>query len=235
MRRHTLALLALALNLGLLLPGLFLPVLTIIGNLEPAGIAHVAPPLLEAGISDSAIKSFKPMLNPLATAMLGDDAKLRDELLKRLTPQIVESLSQSAQPVEVYRQSRSILGSVQHLYEIGGYLAATLILVFSVIVPIGKIALMVWAYVISDAQKRQRIDRVLAAIKKRSMADVLAVALFITYLAARATQEPPAAGEAPSLVTFDALFGSGFYWFTAYCVFSIATHQVRERLTIHLT
>jgi uncharacterized paraquat-inducible protein A len=68
-----------------------------------------------------------------------------------------------------------------------------------------------------------------ASIAKWSMADVFVVALFIAYLAANATQSSgdPAA---PSLVAFDARFGSGFYWFAAYCVCSLASQQYTVRL-----
>src|SRR3970040_1705626 len=48
-------------------------------------------------------------------------------------------------PIEVYIQTRSILGSVRHLYRVGSATAASLILLFSVIVPFGKAALVMWA------------------------------------------------------------------------------------------
>jgi len=59
------------------------------------------------------------------------------------------------------------------------------------------------------------------------MADVFAVALFITYLAAQATQS--AAGTSSAVVAFDASFGPGFYWFAAYCVVSLAVQQWTAR------
>ena len=226
-----LALLALVANLALLVPGLFQTALTITGNLEPDGIAQIAPDLLEAGMSDSAVASFKPLLNPLLARRLGDDAKLKRELLDKLTPELVASLRAKAPRIEVYRQSRSITGTVRHLYEVGSPLAATLILLFSVVVPFGKIALILWAYCQREPARQQRANQVLAAIKKWSMADVFAMALFITYLAATASQSPPGPGQEPPIVTFDATFGPGFYFFTAYCLLSIATHHVAVRLS----
>ena len=79
----------------------------------------------------------------------------------------------------------------------------------------------------------RKLDDVLAApdveaIAKWSMADVFVVALFITYLAAVASQSAPAAG--PPLVAFRAEFGAGFYWFAAYCVFSLASQQLTARV-----
>ena len=60
------------------------------------------------------------------------------------------------------------------------------------------------------------------------MADVFAVAVIIAFLAAKATQT--AAGSATALLTFTATFGPGFYWFAAYCLFSLFTQQVTTRL-----
>ena len=59
--------------------------------------------------------------------------------------------------------------------------------------------------------------------KSSSAADFL-----IAYLAAKASQSAPAAG--PPLVAFTAEFGSGFYWFAAYCVFSLASQQLTARV-----
>ncbi|MBP7949035.1 MAG: paraquat-inducible protein A [Verrucomicrobiales bacterium] len=235
MRRIHLALIGLVFNLALLLPGILLPVMTVTGHLEPAGIAAMAPSLLDAGISDSAIKSFKPMLNPLVTGMLGSDAKLKEELLKKLTPQIVESLTASGDRIEVYYRSRSILGTVQYLYQVDSPLAASLILIFSVVVPFGKVVLVLWTYFQTRIGPRKRGARILALIKKWSMADVFAVALFIAYLSAKATQEPAVPGGDPNLVTFNATFGAGFYWFLAYCLVSIATHHVTVKAADHAT
>ena len=62
------------------------------------------------------------------------------------------------------------------------------------------------------------------------MADVFVVALFITYLAAEASQTVPGQATAAPLMAFDATFGPGFYWFAAYCLFSLASQQYTARL-----
>ena len=72
--------------------------------------------------------------------------------------------------------------------------------------------------------------RFVAAIAKWSMADVFVVALFIMYLAAEATQTPSGDPDAAPLLAFDASFGPGFYWFAAYCLFSLAPQQYTARL-----
>jgi hypothetical protein len=108
---------------------------------------------------------------------------------------------------------------------------ATLILLFSVIVPLTKAALVAAAVFMRNAKARVRTLKFVEAIAKWSMADVFAVALFIVFLAAQATQQPPGAPEsAPPLLAFTAHFGPGFYWFAAYCLFSLASQQLTARL-----
>jgi uncharacterized membrane protein len=63
------------------------------------------------------------------------------------------------------------------------------------------------------------------------MADVFVVALFIAYLAAKASATPTQGpNAAPALIAFTAHFGAGFYWFAAYCLFSLASQQITVRL-----
>jgi hypothetical protein len=217
---------------GLLIPGLFAPVLTIRGVLTRDGIAYVAPTMLERGISDETVTLLKSMMNPAMVAFLeargGDFRKI---VIDKLGPQITASLQKSMSEVEVYEQTRSIVGSVQRLYEVGSPVPATLILLFSVIVPLGKAALVAWAMFIADRDRRGRVLSFVESIAKWSMADVFVVALFIAYLAAQASATPTQGPNAtPALIAFTARFGSGFYWFAAYCLFSLASQQFTARL-----
>ena len=214
----------------LLLPGLFLPVLTVRGVLTKEGVAHVAPLMLERGLSDETIAVLKSMMNPAIVGFLqATGGDLRKTIIEKLTPQLTASLQKSVQDVEVYEQTRSILGSVRRLYEVGSPVPATLILLFSVVVPFGKAALVTWATFMNDPVRRLRIVRFVEAIAKWSMADVFAVALLIVFLAAQASQTTPGS-SAPALIAFTARFGAGFYWFAAYCLFSLATQQYTARL-----
>jgi len=218
----------LLLTLALLVPGIVLPVITVRGVLQPDGLAALAPQLLERGISQDAIAAIKPLLNPAMLPLLEmSPGGLRGTLATRLGTQLASEL-EKGQPIEVYQQTRSILGSVRHLYGVGSHTAASLILLFSVVVPFGKASLVSWALLHRDALRRRGTLRLVEVIAKWSMADVFAVALFITYLAAQATQAPPEA-SAPQIVAFTASFGAGFYWFAAYCVVSLAVHQTAAR------
>jgi hypothetical protein len=219
----------LVVSLGLLIPGLFAPVLTIRGVLTRDGVAHVAPMMLERGLSDETIATLKSMMDPRVVAMLqlqGTD--LRKVVIDRVTPQLTAALQKNVGDVPVYEQTRSIVGSVRRLYEVGSPVPATLILLFSVIVPLGKAALVAWAMFVTDAGRRRRTLTFVETIAKWSMADVFVVALFIAYLAARASQTTNPAE--PALMAFSAHFGAGFYWFAAYCVFSLASQQITVRL-----
>jgi hypothetical protein len=219
----------LGLSTAILIPGLLLPVITLTGTLDPDGVSALAPQLLERGLSEDAVASLRPMLNPVLLPMV--DAMpggLRGALVAQLGDQLGQQLAEGP-PIEVYQQTRSIVGSVRHLYRVGASVAATLILLFSVVVPFTKASLVMWAIWHDEGARRRRTLRFVEMIAKWSMADVFAMALIIAYLAARASQTPPGPGFVPQAVTFTASFGAGFYWFAAYCLVSLATQQATAR------
>ncbi|MEO8679771.1 MAG: paraquat-inducible protein A [Vicinamibacterales bacterium] len=219
----------LALSIALLVPGLFAPVLTIRGVLTKDGVAQVAPQMLDKGLNADTIATLKGMMNPGMVALIAaTGGDLKKMIVDKLTPQLTKALQGSVDNLEVYHQERSIIGSVRNLYDVGSWIPATLILLFSVIVPFTKAALVASAVFMRDVVKRQRTLDFVEMIGKWSMADVFVVALFIAYLAAEATKNATATG--PALVAFDAAFGPGFYWFTAYCLFSLASQQYTARL-----
>jgi hypothetical protein len=221
-------LLLLAASIAILIPGLFQPVLSISGVLTREGVAAVAPQMLDKGINDETMATLTSMLNPQLVTMLQlTGADLRKAIIDRLTPQLTAALQKNVGDVEVYQQTRSIIGSIRNLYDVGSPIPATLILLFSVIVPFTKAALVGWA-ALDSVERGRRTMRFVEAIAKWSMADVFVVALFIAYLAAEATQR--SAGATPPLVAFDARFGSGFYWFAAYCLLSLASQQYTRRV-----
>lgn len=219
------ALAGVALSVLILIPGLFLPVLTVQGALDPNGVAELANRILEQGMTDSAVESFKPLLNPgLLPLLEAGPGGLKGTIVTSIGNQLTGQLKSGA-PIEVYSQTRSIVGSVQHLYSVGSHTAATLILCFSVVVPLTKSLLVTWAVLQSNAARRGRTLLFVEMIAKWSMADVFAVAVMIAYLAAQATQTGSAA-----IVVFNASFGAGFYWFAGYCLTSLAVQQATSRV-----
>ena len=219
-------------SMGLLIPGLFLPVLTIRGVLTRDGIAQVAPMMLERGLNDETIAVLKAMMNPSILQFLeATGSDVRKIVIEKLGPQISAALQKNIGEVEVYEQTRSIVGAVQRLYEVGSPIPATLILLFSVIVPFGKAALVAWAMTMTGDAARRRTLRFVEAIAKWSMADVFVVAILIAFLAAQASATPTQGpNAAPAMIAFTARFGAGFYWFAAYCLFSLASQQATVRM-----
>ena len=224
--RRRRALFGLLVSLALLVPGLLLPVITVRGMLQPDGLAELAPKLIEQGISNEALEMIKPLLNPALVPVLElGPGGLRGSVVGPISAQVAAQLKAGPE-IEVYNQTRSILGSVKNLYEVGSNTAATLILLFSVIVPGIKMLLVALALSAPESMRRRTLKFV-ETIAKWSMADVFAVALFITYLAAQATQT--VSGVSSAIIAFDARFGAGFYWFAAYCVVSLAVQQWTAR------
>ena len=227
--RRLLALSGVMLSVLLLIPGLFLPVLTVKGTLNPSGVADLAYKILEQGMTDSAINSLKPLLNPaMLPLMESGKGGLKGTIVTSIGNQVSSQLKSGA-PIEVYAQTRSIVGSVRHLYSVGSNTAATLILLFSIIVPLTKSTLVSWAVLQPDPARRQRALFFVEMIAKWSMADVFAVAVMIAYLAAQASQSADGSAASSALVVFSASFGSGFYWFAGYCLTSLAIQQITAR------
>lgn len=117
---------------------------------------------------------------------------------------------------EIFRETQSILQSVQRLEDSGNTFVAGLILLFSILVPVIKAGLFFVMLRIRDNAARGTVFRAVRSLSKWSMADVFVVGTFIAFLAANA------------LDNLDATVGSGFYWFTAYCLVSNLGFQVME-------
>lgn len=227
MDRRT-AVLGVLISFALLVPGLLLPVLSLRGTLDPAGVAAIAPDLLDRGLSDSTVAALQPMLNPALVPLLEVmPGGVKGAVIGAITGQMGASL-QGSEPFEVYQQTRSILGSVRHLYRVGSVTAATLILLFSVVVPLLKGVMVLLAAFQSDPVRRERLVGRVVAIGKWSMADVFAVALIIAWLAGSATSTAVPGTDIP-LLAFEAGFGPGFYWFSAYCLVSLFAQQATLR------
>lgn len=220
-----------AVSFALLMPGIFLPVLTIRGVITPEGIAQMTPVVLDKGLDQQTVETLKAMMNPAVIALMQATGRdLKKTIIDQLGPRLAEALKSGVGEVEIYTQTRSIIGAVKNLYRVGSPVPATLILLFSVVVPLTKALLVVAATFMTNAVTRQKVLDFVAAIAKWSMADVFVVGLFITYLAAQATQTLPGQTTSAPLMAFDAQFGPGFYWFAAYCLFSLASQQYTARL-----
>ena len=114
---------------------------------------------------------------------------------------------------EIFKQTRSTIGTIRDLHDSGNDFVAGLILLFSVVVPFAKGALLGVVMIMRRGQARLRIHRFVRSIGKWAMADVFVVGVFVAFLAAKATDN------------LDAEVQSGFYYFTAYCLVSLIALQ----------
>ena len=117
---------------------------------------------------------------------------------------------------EVFRQTQSILQSVRNLHNSGNSFVAGLILLFSITVPAIKALLLVATFMARTFATRRRLLSLVNAVSKWAMADVFVVGVFISFLAARATDNLNAVAE------------RGFYFFAAYCLLSNLAFQLLE-------
>lgn len=115
---------------------------------------------------------------------------------------------------EIFRETRSILKTIESLHDSGNDFVAGLVLLFSVVVPFAKGLSLLSLYVLRDWTTRSRIFRFIGAIGKWSMADVFLVGVYVAFLSAKATDN------------LDATLEVGFYYFAAYCLVSILSHQM---------
>lgn len=155
------------LSLALLIPGVTQPILSISGTIDKAklteqGIEQVAQRFDE----DSGRDSARGMLS-MVSGLLGLNS-LKGE-------------------VEVLQKTRSIWGTVTELYHSGNGLVAGLVMLFSVVVPALKLSLMLAQQCVSSIGLKLRINAVVNALAKWSMADVFVVALIITFMAGNAS------------------------------------------------
>ncbi len=124
---------------------------------------------------------------------------------------------------ELFERTQSIIEAIRALYDYNNNLVATMILIFSVIIPVLKGILLLIVLGFKKWRFRSHVYRFVSAIGKWSMADVFVVGVFLAYLAT-------ASEESISAEVFD-----GFYYFTAYCIISILGIQIMDLRDIKKT
>lgn len=126
---------------------------------------------------------------------------------------ITASIAFMGQTRELFTETRSIIQTIRSLHESGNNFVAGLILLFSVIVPFVKGALLIAAMFLRNVVTRFRLYHFVRAISKWAMADVFVVGVYVAYLSAKATDN------------LDAEIHIGFYYFAAYCLISLLSLQ----------
>lgn len=115
---------------------------------------------------------------------------------------------------QLTNETRSVVGAIQSLRASGNLFVAGLILLFSVLIPLIKAALLVPIFALRGSARPYRLYVLVQAISKWSMADVFAVGMLIALLVAKGT------------ANLSAIAGPGFYYFAAYCLVSNAAFQL---------
>ncbi len=224
--RYWIAVTLIVLTLGLLYPGLTQNALTIRAVPDVASIEKmVKDEISKAPIPPEYMGKVRTFLNPAVFAKF-DDKELSDFVGSAGAALVAGKLVGAQEYFKQhppYQQTQTIIVTIRYLYENGGYLAATLLLLFSVFVPIGKVLLFFWS-LHARPVVRERLLGFINWIGKWSMADVFVVAIYTAYLGARSS-----VGVGQPL-HFETEYGPGFYWFTAYCIVSLAAQQVAVAL-----
>lgn len=109
--------------------------------------------------------------------------------------------------INLFNEKRSVLGTLQTLFESGNYLPFLLIFLFGIIVPLVKSGIVFYILLAKnvDGKWLPMVNK----ISKWAMADVFAISIFIAFLGARAMKNTTATLE------------PGFYFFTAYVLLSL--------------
>lgn len=108
--------------------------------------------------------------------------------------------------IELFNEKRSILGTLQTLWQSSNYLPFLLISLFGIMVPIAKSAIIF--LLLSTKNRSGKLLNIIVTINKWAMADVFAISIFIAFLGAKAMRNTTAFLE------------PGFYCFTAYVLLS---------------
>ncbi len=209
--RRFLIIVLILVSLGLLIPGITLPMFTLTGSLERSEIAATATDfIIDAMVERALAKNDKR-----------SETEIREQSQKTISGMLnMFGLNELTGEIEAHRKTRSILGTVRELFTSGHRVVGFLVMLFSVIIPTIKILLLLFGSFTRRPGLQVMAFAITRAISKWSMADVFVVAVIVAYLAANASRDM---GE---LMRLHAQFESGFYFFLGYCLFSIASSQL---------
>ena len=191
LQRRIFILVLIVIALGLLYPGVTQPVLTLTGTIEKSRIAQLGIDMIAGESADS---QTRQMLHAISS-FLGFD--------------------QIEGQLEAYRTTRSIRETAEELARSGNLTVAFLIVFFSLVIPLFKLLLQSAALLVPRADLRDGLLWLNAALSKWSMADVFVMGLLVAYMAGAAS------GQMGDMLIMDARLEPGFYYFLAYCFFSV--------------
>lgn len=106
----------------------------------------------------------------------------------------------------LFNEKRSVLGTLQTLWEAANYWPFALIFLFGILVPIVKSGAIF--YLLISKRPNEKWMRFVSAISKWAMADVFAISIFVAFLGANAMENTKATLQ------------EGFYYFSGYVLLS---------------
>ncbi len=116
----------------------------------------------------------------------------------------------------LHYEIRSVLGVISKLFSSGHWFVASALTLFSILIPISKAILTLYATEFASLSAKLTIAKFLHLIGKWSMADVFVAALLLVSFAIKADQ------------TTQAYLFRGFYYFLAYCLLSMVSTTLLE-------
>jgi len=116
--------------------------------------------------------------------------------------------------IELYDRTQSVISGIRLLYDSNNAFVATMILIFSVVVPVLKALILFAVLAFKNWKQRVRAYNFVAVIGKWSMADVFVVATFLAYLGTSSDEG------------INSEVMEGLYYFAAYCIISLLAIQI---------
>jgi len=156
-----------------------------------------------------------------------------------LSMEMTAKLSGSSLSSDLVNKELSLLATIQELWQDERVVAAILIFVFSICIPLLKTILVSWSYYKKNSNIEVKLLNFVAKIGKWSMADVFVVAIFLAILSTNHAetvdrQQMAVFGFKIDLIISSetlSMVGVGFYYFVAYCLVSLlGTHLSQSSL-----
>ncbi len=180
---------------GWLLLGLSVAFLAVVVMTEARGHRTRSPVIIRHLFGVSSVFLLVGLLAPILTVVAHEEVAL----LGRVVLQY---------------ESKGIITTIHKLFLVDNYFTGTLLLLFSVLLPVLKILLSLIALHIGHSTTRRTSVILVKAIGRWSMTDVFVVAVLLAFLTADTAQ------------LTDATLGPGLYFFAGYGLLSIAAGQL---------
>jgi uncharacterized paraquat-inducible protein A len=151
-----------------------------------------------------------------------------------LSMEVIANAGASSLSSQLLNKELSLLATINELYTDDRLLVASLILVFSIVIPLIKTSLITLAFYLKNSLRAQQLVSFVNIIGKWSMADVFVVAVFLAVFSTNHAEtmnqhQLSLFGFKLDIMMSSATvsnIGVGFYYFTAYCIVSLIGTQL---------